>query len=192
MDHIKPLQIAHNWQTMGLAVTDSSLEEVDALQSIYDSCAYIGPWCGDGDRDPDQMRKSLSGEHLPPEGSKNLCRLQSVRLIKDETLVGYLELYHGYPDATIFWLATLAIHVSFQHQGLGRELIAGLVKQIESLNHYSEIGIGVGLKNWPALRFWISCGFDRITKFDGDSVCTDKTFANLWLCKQLVLEKPKA
>jgi hypothetical protein len=36
--------------------------------------------------------------------------------------------------------------VQIQHQGLGKELIAGLVKQIELLDHYHDIGIGVGVK----------------------------------------------
>lgn len=185
MELMKQSQIAGLWQTERLSVADSRTEEIDALQGVYDACAYIGEWCGESDDSTDAIKQTLAGEHLPPNGSKEFCRLQSVRTKKND-LVGYLELYHGFPDATTFWIATLAIDVPFQHQKYGQEVIYGLVEQIKALNCYREIGIAVGAKNWPALRFWTQCGFDRIGKFEGDKICSDKTFANFWLYKQLL------
>ncbi len=178
-------QLATNWQTSGgLQLSDSSAEEIPALQAVYDSCAYIGKWCGEPGDSSHAMRKSLDGEYLPPHGSKSFQRLQSIRRA-DGALCGYLEIYHGFPDSHTFWIATLAVARAFQGKGIGRNVVTGLGAQVSSLEIYEQIGLGVGVKNWPALRFWLANGFDRVLAFKGDSECSETTFANLWLCKKL-------
>lgn len=179
-------QIPDKWQTTRLDIQDSRFEEELKLQAVYDSCAYIGVWCG-GDHEPDAMHKSLLGEYLPPNGLKELQRLQSITLREDEDrkLVGYLELYHGFPDASTLWIASFAISAPFQNRGFGREAVEGFIECAKVLGAFEFIGAGVGAKNWPALQFWIGLGFDQIINFKGDRECTERTFADFWLVRKV-------
>ncbi|NLW80961.1 MAG: hypothetical protein GXY42_04725 [Desulfovibrionales bacterium] len=45
--------------------------------------------------------------------------------------------------------------------------------------------VGIGLRNWNALRFWIRLGFQRITGMSGSRVYAPNAFAFLELQKNL-------
>ena len=162
------------WETARLTVEDSRQEEIPELQTALDSCDYIKPWTGD---EEGSMQNVLDGGDLPPNGSKEFFRLQSVRAKATGQLVGFLDLYHGYPTAEVFWVGLLVIQPQFQKSGYGREVICGLKETLAEVGGYRVIRLGVALKNWPALRFWTRLGFDRIIAIKGDEVHSENTFA---------------
>ncbi len=178
------MYMPHTWQTSRLVVQDSQPHEIAALQEIYDNCSYIGQWTGFKSAEENPMQALLNGEDLPPEGVKEQFKLQSIYLRDSFKLIGYLAIYHGYPDQDALYIAVLAIHTQFQHNHYGKELMTQFAQETRELGLYSRLVLTVSIKNWPALRFWLNNGFNRILKFKGDPICTVKTFALLQLeCK---------
>lgn len=178
-------QILNTWNTEILLIKDTTEEEIDELEKIYQNCGYIGQWTGLDSKEQNPMHLEFEHKNLPPNGQKELHRLQTIKLKENNKIIGYFVLYHGFPDERTFWLAVLAIHTDYQGKTLGQEAVAGLIREIKQLKIYDRIGLTVGVKNWPALRFWINTGFNTIINFKGDKIHDEKTFADLWLVKNL-------
>jgi diamine N-acetyltransferase len=178
-------QIPLSWESENLLVRDTKKEELNELQVIYDNCDYIGKWTGLDNKKEQPMLAEFEHKHLPPKGLKELHRLQGIHFKKENKLIGYFVFYHGFPHRTSFWIAVLAIHTDFQKNKFGQEVMEQLTKEIKNLSIYESIGLSVGIKNWPALRFWINTGFNEIIKFTGDKIYSEKAFADLWLSKKL-------
>jgi GNAT superfamily N-acetyltransferase len=100
-------------------------------------------------------------------------------------MIGFLALYHGFPTANIVMINYLLIHPDFQGKGYGQELVGGLSDKVKSLG-FTTMRTLVDVKNWPALRFWVQAGFDKIIRYLGDKITSEKTFAHLILEKMLV------
>jgi len=66
----------------------------------------------------------------------------------------------------------------------GQEVAAGLIRQLAELG-YAAVWLEVYLKNWPALRFWLQQGFNKIIEYDGDKQFSESAQATLVLAKQL-------
>lgn len=174
-------QISNSWHTDRLIVEDTMETEIEELEGIYKNCGYIGQWTGLESKEEYPMRLEFEHKNLPPDGQKELHRLQSIKLKDSGKIIGYLILYHGFPDERTFWIAVMAIHTDYQGKKFGQEAVAGLIKEIKQLEIYRRMGLTVGVKNWPALRFWINTGFNTIINFKGDKIYSEKTFADLWL-----------
>lgn len=179
------------WETDRLSVADSTLAEATELQQVHDACAYIEAWTGarSDSQQAESMLSALQGGDLPPGGSKEFFRLQSIRVKATTHLIGFADVYHGYPKADIFWVGFLCIHPDYQNQGYGREVVRGLTEVVAGLGAYSAIRLGVALKNWPALGFWTKVGFDRIVEIRGDKVYSEQSFAFMYLERRLGLSK---
>lgn len=169
-----------------MIITDTTLEDVPGLQVIYDALAYMGSWSGPTDDDKVEQPILLHFEYgnLPPGGHRDRGRMQSLRLKNTGDLIGYLELYHGYPVPAIAWIGVFAIAPAFQQNGYGQEVIHRLSDALQACGYHS-IRLLVAVKNWPGLRFWIKTGFTHIIGFQGDRVYSDNSFAELNLEKIL-------
>ncbi len=178
-------QLPSRWETEHLVIADSNQSEIGDLQAVFDNCAYIGEWTGMAGESKDYMQEEFDHKHLPPEGTAEFHRLQSIKLKSDDKIIGYTVVYHGFPDTETLWVAILAIHTDYQGKQFGQEVTSGLIEEARKLESFSRVGLTVGIKNWPALRFWIKNGFTTILKLDGDKVYSDKTFADLWLAQDL-------
>ena len=57
----------------------------------------------------------------------------------------------------------------------------------DQLRHlgFNEIRLVVDLKNWPAIRFWVQNGFDKVIEMVGDKTISENTFAHFILEKLL-------
>jgi ribosomal protein S18 acetylase RimI-like enzyme len=175
------------WETARLSVADSTLAEATELQQVHDACAYIEAWTGarSDSQQAESMLSALQGGDLPPGGSKEFFRLQSIRMKATTHLIGFADVYHGYPTPEVFWVGFLGIHPQHQNQGYGLEFVQGLVDTVAGLKSYSTIRLGVALKNWPALGFWTKAGFNRIVQMRGDKLYSDQSFAFLILERRL-------
>jgi ribosomal protein S18 acetylase RimI-like enzyme len=181
-DHLIP----HQWETTRLIVRDSTLDDLPVLEQIDKAVAYIRDWTGwyPQDHPEDTTRAALTVGNLPPGGSKEFYRLQSIRLKANGEIIGYLEMYHGFPTPDIFYLVGLYLHPNVQGQRLGQEIMAELCQRVMQLN-YLKMRLHVALKNWPALRFWTKAGFDKVIEIQGDKIHSEKTFAEIFLDKIL-------
>jgi diamine N-acetyltransferase len=189
--------IPNQWETAHLVVKDSIMADLPELDHVFAGCAYMQEWSGWGiayfppegsktDDHPESAAYTLLTEgELPPNGSKEFFRLQSIRLRDTGQMIGFVSMYHGYPTANIVGITYLFIHPDFQGKGHGQELVCGLCDQLMELE-FTAIRLLVDVKNWPALRFWVQAGFDKIIQYHGDKILSDKTFAHLTLEKTLV------
>jgi ribosomal protein S18 acetylase RimI-like enzyme len=175
------------WQTERLIVRDSVLDELPGLEAVVEACSYIHEWTGyrPEDHPGDSLRSALTVGDLPPNGSKEFYRMQSIRLRDTGHLIGWLAGYHGWPAADTFFVTYLMIDPQFQSQGYGRELAREWSDLVVRLGAYARMRLLAALKNWPALRFWMRAGFDRIVDYKGDKRHSAETYAYLMLEKPL-------
>jgi diamine N-acetyltransferase len=179
--------LSNHWETEGLVVQDSTWDEAPELQQVVDAIPQIRGWTGDGMADePDRPVSSVLAEPpLPPNGAKELFRMQSIRLRDTGELIGLLTVYHGFPADDVFWVNTLALAPRFRGQGHGSEVIRGLSDKVERMGTYTRMQLYAFLKNWPALRFWTRVGFDRVVEIRGDKAYSDQAQAYVLLEKSL-------
>ncbi len=181
MDHdIERQQLPSAWKSERLMVRDAIEKDLPELRKVYDECSYIGELTGYHDESKDPMLAEFRGEALPPNGKRELQRLQSILESRTQDIIGYLVSYHGFPDHETFWIAALAIRPEFQRQKFGNEVISSLAKHIEELGGYSKMGIAVGVGNDPAMKFWSTCGFTEVIKTEDFGA-----YATTWIVKKL-------
>lgn len=70
------------------------------------------------------------------------------------------------PDKRAY-VSRLIVKPEFRQQGIGKQLV-GFVKRIAKEQGFSELSIGVDLDNYPALKLYISSGFNHIICIDED------------------------
>jgi len=181
--------ISTEWKTQRLTVNDSVLPDLPELDQILMACSYIEEWSGWRHEHPESqfdksMRPLMMDGELPPNGSKEFFRLQSIRLSEAERIIGFLAIYHGFPTTNIAWILYLYIHPDCQGKGYGQEFVRELSEQLRRLG-FTGMRLVVDVKNWPAMRFWVQEGFDKIIEMVGDKVISEETFAHLILEKSL-------
>jgi ribosomal protein S18 acetylase RimI-like enzyme len=122
--------------------------------------------------------------NLPPKGYAS--RLHNLLLCDaaSKDVLGILGVYAGYPRADVAYVGELFLHTSFQGVGLGREAYLSLEALLRQ-GPMSSVRVGVGLRNWNALRFWIRLGFSQVTGMSGDRVFGKGRYAFLELQKNL-------
>jgi len=139
----------------------------------------------DRENDPALLaRRFAQGRNLPPRG--HVSRLHNLLLCEAVSMdvMGILGLYAGYPKADVAYVGELFLHPSFQGAGLGSEAYLGLETLLRQ-GSMSRVRVGVGLRNWNALRFWIRLGFSQVTGMSGDRVFGKGRYAFLELQKNL-------
>lgn len=180
----KATQMPSVWKTKDLVIRDAIEEELPALEKIAIDCGYIEQWTGLKYEKGD-MLKEFRGQVLPPNGKKERNRTQTIASKKTNKPVGYVIFYHGYPKKDVMWIGALMISPKHQGKKYGQQLVTQFAKEAKKLRGFSSIGIGVAVKNWPAMRFWIANGFTRIIKIKGDKTHAEKAFADLHLLKNI-------
>lgn len=139
----------------------------------------------DREHDPQVCAQQFVGQRiLPPKGSSSQMYNLTLRTRDNQSIIGLLGVYEGYPTAHIAYLGQLFFHAQLQGQGLGRE-IYGQLENYLRLRAMRAVRVGVALRNWKALRFWIKCGFKSITGMSGDLEFSRDNHAFLELEKQL-------
>lgn len=175
------------WKTDRFGVEDSTFDEVQELQQIYDAVPQTQGWTRvNGEDEPEYpMLYVLKVGVLPPDGSLEFFRLQSIRFRDTNQLIGFLGVYHGFPQEDILWINTLTIHPKFQGKGYGSELMIGLSNAVKQLNNYSRIRTFVPLTNWPSLRLCVKAGLDKIVMIVGDKVHSKNAESHVMLEKSI-------
>lgn len=98
--------------------------------------------------------------------------------------IGLLSLYMGYPARDVAYIGELFLHPDRQGIGLGRELCLRLEQALRQ-GSARTVRVGVSLKNWNALRFWIKLGYTHVTGMSGDRHFSPQGHAFLELEKNL-------
>ena len=69
------------------------------------------------------------------------------------------------PDYTIAEqranISHLVVRREYRRQGIGRELVRFIAQKAVEME-YKELSIGVDLNNYPAIKLYVECGFDKV------------------------------
>jgi ribosomal protein S18 acetylase RimI-like enzyme len=171
------------WKTQRLRVENSTLAEAPDLQHINDLVPQTHGWTHVEypDDSPDSILTALQEGVLPPtpDRSAEFFRLQSIRLDSTGDLIGFLGVYHGFPEEDIFWINTITFHPNFQSRGYGPELLKGLCEVVHQSGSYTRMRTYVSLDNWPSLRMCIKAGLNKMIEIAGDKVHSDQADAHV-------------
>lgn len=117
--------------------------------------------------DPDELQSWLFQGSIPPGGNKDYHRLQTISRKDTDEAIGYLSVYHGYPDAGTLYIGSLSIRQDCQNKGFGGEIVDKL-RFLEGSKAYPTHRLVVTVRNWGAIKFWTRHGFTNIVNVIGD------------------------
>ncbi len=181
---MKPI-ISEHIETNRIIIRDATSEDIGELRTICES--WVDKKHLEGDFFDDYyIENCLSVGDLPPvnNASKDYYRFKSIFSKEDSKIIGFFDIYHGYPTAETIWISILVIKNEIQQKGFGREVIELISKEAKE-KKYTSIGIGVHLKNWKGIRFWSSNGFDKIKRISGDKNYSANNFSIMFLEKSI-------
>ncbi|MBF0363764.1 MAG: GNAT family N-acetyltransferase [Oligoflexia bacterium] len=168
-------------QSTNLWLKDSKMDDLKILQQLYVKFnTYMEKLNGIVNWKIEDVEQALINGDLPPNGVRKCYQHKSIFSKENNELIGYMELYNGHPQENIYYIGTLYINSDHQKRGCGKEIVEEIFRNI-TLQSFSAIRLGVDIKNWPALYFWYSLGFSKITKLSGDRIFTDKNYMKIEL-----------
>lgn len=172
-------------ETKRLVLSDAVMDECDELEKVELSWTDKKLIEGSG-AESGYFEKCIKDGDLPPV--KGVCkdnyRLKSVYLKGDHKLIGYFDLYYGYPSGNCVWISIFVIDGTFRQKGYAQEVI-NYVSDDCRKSGFKKMGIGVYLNNWRALRFWTQIGFDKVSGIYGDGEYRENKYATIGLEKIL-------
>lgn len=146
------------WETERLIIRDVDLHDVDRLQEIYMESQSTEGWTRDNALTTDYILNGVKKGNLPPNGMKELYKIQLITHKNSAQIIGFIEFYHGYPDKEVLYIATLLFCEGYRNNHYGQEVINKLCKQALELG-FKQSRLGVTLKNWLGIYFWTKLGF---------------------------------
>lgn len=174
-------------ETSSLYIRDSKMEECKDLQGICELWNNDDKEYLEGERiQHNYIEKCITEGDLPPTADANLesYKLKSIYLKDTKKIIGFLDVYQGYPTADSLFVSILVISPNHQRKGYAQEVIEYISREAKELR-CQRICIGVYLKNWKALRFWTKAGFDKILGIYGDKDYSESTYSFIGLEKKL-------
>lgn len=174
------------YETADLYIRDATLSEAPALRQIFNDCSYLRKWDAAFCKQTEEAFVALVTRSLQRGDCDTQCfHVQSIYRREPWQLIGYYDLYLGVPSPELAVISMFVIHPRFQKHRFGTQAVAGLAEQLARLGDYTAIWLRVSLKNWPAVKFWSGCGFKTIVKYEGETVLSEGTHANLVLARPL-------
>ncbi len=172
-------------ETTRLIIADADPALCDELQEICETWDDKKRMEGE-DFEPGYIRKCLTEGDLPPipGASKENYRLKSFQLKESGRLIGFTDLYFGYPTEKTAWISIFLISKVHRKEGFAQEAIEAISTECSRAG-FDQIGIGVYLKNLRGLRFWIKAGFREVTGISADAGNGEDEFALIRLVKIL-------
>lgn len=178
------MRLADNWSTERLLIRRAILDDVNELNRIcnsWDDKIYL-----EGDKFQDgYIENCIKNGDLPPIENANRINYSMMTIQNtDDQIMGFFDLYHGYPDKDTIWIGIFVIDKDMQGKKYGQEVIRSFCDECKK-SDWRSIGLGVYLKNWKGLRFWNNNGFNKIICINGDKEYGENTFALIGLSKEL-------
>jgi ribosomal protein S18 acetylase RimI-like enzyme len=173
--------LPEQWQTERLQVRNALPGDVDRLQAVFNANNHVEVWdptfrYAPRDEIAELVDASVAG--LSKRGKP--FQLQTFGP-DPQTLAGYYHMTFGVPRPEVIWFSMFVIHPDFQQHRYGPEVMADVHRHFAALPQMTTAWAEVWLKNWPALRFWTACGYNRIVEFDGDRVYSAEGHASVIL-----------
>jgi len=183
-------RIPSEWETERCLVAPAGDGNLLRMASIFSDNAEVLRSLGKDCAVEKLASDLLHHAALPPNGDPN--REHACLIVDKESkeAIGLLGVYCGYPKGTTFYIGSLFLKRNWQRRGFGGEIVRAL--ELNALEQgYDEARVNVGLKNWPALRFWVGLDYNRVTRISGDRAFADTAYANIELAKCFAPESPR-
>lgn len=171
-----------SWQTDRLHIADGVLESVPRLMAIFNACSHVGQWDPTFQIYPEEEFAGLVTRSMVDGVGNGRFQLQTIG--HNDQLIGYFHCHHHHPQPQTLLISMFVLHPDVQKGGFGTEMIAGLAHTAKAIGHHA-IWLEIFLKNWPALRFWIKCGFTTIIDMDGAPQHDATSHASIVVAKNL-------
>jgi ribosomal protein S18 acetylase RimI-like enzyme len=176
--------LPENWETGRCLLSRVDESALSAVQQVFSENSDVLELLGERESPVKLAEQFVSYALLPPGGVRWREQRFLIRDSEDRETVGILSVYFGYPTPETIYIGNLFLRPICQRRGYGCEVIAELERRAAQMG-FAEARAGVGLKNWPALRFWTKCGYSRITKIKGDQEFSPASAANVELLKDI-------
>lgn len=176
--------IPSKWNTSSFVIENLEQSEIGIVQELYKSSSNIGKWDGN-EYNAAYIDTAFHSGILPPGGIRDHFQIQTIRDRDRDELIGFLNIYNGFPINKAIYLTFLCIDKKYQKHGCGQETIKQLIIEARKME-YTEIRVNVSLKNWSALRFWTQSGFNQISGIFGDKELSEDKFADIELVNDLL------
>lgn len=178
------MRLPNSWRTERLLVRNTIPEDSRELNQICASWkdkVYV-----EGEEfSENYIEDCIMNGDLPPIENADAADfyMMTIQDINGQ-IIGFLSLYHGYPNKDTIWISMFVMHAEFQGHAFGQEVIKSLCLECKKLE-WKSLGLGVYLKNWKGLRFWFNNGFNLITGVYGDKEYNENNFSLMGLRKDL-------
>jgi RimJ/RimL family protein N-acetyltransferase len=171
------------WKTERTIIRNIDAKDIEDIQKVHDACKYVDEWADQENIPVDSIEEMYLKSLKTENNQNNIVIIQTILFNKD--IIGFLKLNCFYPDEKSIWISILEIDPNYQKKGFGQEIIKTLFDRLRDLKLYKRIYLAVDIKNWPALRFWIQLGFNKINRMYGDNIYAIDKFASLVLYMDL-------
>lgn len=136
--------------------------DAEKINNIKNSCFYLFPF-------DENFYISETQEHIDIIARSHLeeNKLGLYCIMYNNETIGFLYVLYDVPEHGSIWITSLIIHPKYQRNRIGRKIILHLEKVFSEIG-YRNIQLRVYIKNFQALRFWISVGFSTIVNFQSE------------------------
>lgn len=172
------------WESSRCILTRVDDSAAASIQQVYTEIRATLELLGDTGDPAEQSLTFIRKASIPPGGVAWRENRFLIRDLENRDTVGILAVYFGYPTPETMYIGALYLRPACQRRGYGKEIVAELEQRAAGFG-FKEARAGVGLKNWPALRFWTNCGYSHITRIKGDSEFSDSSLAVVELLKEI-------
>ena len=120
----------------------------------------------------------IDGDDLPTGGRRENYDLLSIRIFG--TLIGYTAVYRDYPIKNILRIPFIYIGEAARGNGSGSAVLEEICRYFANAG-YSVVRTTVSLRDWNALRFFISRGFRTISGISAEGSEADGNYGGIVL-----------
>ncbi len=135
-----------------------SLEDIAAIQEVYDKCLDYMLLVDGHAADPNAVEEDF--QSVPP-GKSNEDKFVFGITDSRKRIAGLLDILRWYPDETTWWIDTLLLIPESRSRSLGEKVIQGFVDYVRASGAQA-IMLGVVEENIRASKFWTRMGFELV------------------------------
>jgi ribosomal protein S18 acetylase RimI-like enzyme len=135
-----------------------SLEDIAAIQEVYDKCLDYMLLVDGHAADPNAVEEDFRS--VPP-GKSNEDKFVFGITDSQKGIIGLLDILRWYPDETTWWIDTLLFIPESRSHSLGEKVVQGFVDYVRASGAQA-IMLGVVEENLRAYKFWIKMGFEFV------------------------------
>lgn len=178
------MRISESWNTNRLMIRKAISDDIKDLDHICDT--WEDKILLEGEGFPKgYIENCINNGDLPPIKSAHISNYYFMVIQKtDGKIIGFFDLYHGYPNNETVWISIFLIDNKVRGNSYGEEAIKSICHECKK-SGWKSIGLGVHLKNWKGIRFWKNNGFNKIMGIFGDKEYSETTFSIIGLNKEL-------